>query len=68
MDPSFLFEMDFPQMTTPWYVKTPNLQINVLCLRALILYIMCEHSELICIYIEHMYIQSNLLRFIVCFP
>lgn len=39
VDPGFLFEMDLPQMTTPWYVKAPNLQINILCLRALILYI-----------------------------
>lgn len=37
--PVSYLEMDLPQMTTPWYVKAPNLQINILCLRALILYI-----------------------------
>lgn len=38
------------------------------CNQALILYVKCEHSELICIYIDHMYMQSNLLEFIVHFP
>lgn len=41
---------------------------QICCSQVLILLIKCEHNELICIYIDHVYVQSNLLEYINCFP